>query len=209
MRWSLESKSGRMRARAQRGDVAALKDELEKLMEDPARQGQNFADYIMSVRGKIKLKDGSNKWHDLDLSRLIRATTVNVTIEYLGMLAVQYLLLRESGLVAEDVAPAASIPLHDLECVLELLDTPAQAFHYLRRRAEIVSANEILSDEMGLLAVYLANGFDFGDAEGNRDNTFVFKAMSDSLVPYFMGKEWQPSAQTAATDDWLVERDVS
>lgn len=183
-----ECKSGRMRARALRGDVAALKDDLEKLVEDPARQGKQFADYIMGVRGKIKLKDGSNKWNELDLSRLIRATTVNVTVEYLGMLAVQHHLLRESGLVAPDVAPAASIPLHDLECVLDLLDTPTQAFHYLRRRAEIVAANEILSDEMGLLSVYLATGFDFGDAEGNRENTFVFKAMGEALIPYFMGQ---------------------
>jgi hypothetical protein len=183
-----ECKSGQLRARAQRGDIPALKKELEKLVEGPSRQGRRFADYLLRVRGTVKLKDISGKLQELDLSRLIRATTVNVTIEYLGSLAIQHKLLRESGLVASDLAPAATIPLHDLECILDILDTPAQAFHYLRRRAEIESANEIVSDELGLLATYLATGFDFGETEGDERHKFMFKSMGEQLVPYFMGK---------------------
>jgi hypothetical protein len=124
-----ECKSGQIRARAQRGDIPALKRELEKLVGDPSRQGKRFADFLLAARGDVKLKDATGRLQELSLGRLVRATTVNVTMEYLGSLGIQHQLLRESGLVAVDIAPAATIPLHDLECILEILSEPTQAFH--------------------------------------------------------------------------------
>jgi hypothetical protein len=184
-----ECKSGQMRARAQRGDIPALKRELDKLVGDPTRQGRRFADFILAVRGNIKLKDATGKVRELSLGHIIRATTVNVTMEYFGSLGAQHHLLRESGLLAADLAPAATIPLHDLECIFDILNEPAQVCHYLRRRAEIEAANEMYSDELSLLATYLATSFDFGEVEGNKEHKFMLKSMGDALIPYFMGKD--------------------
>lgn len=200
-----ECKSGQIRARAQRGDIPALKRELEKLVGDPTRQGKRFADLLLAARGELKLKDTTGKVCKLSLGRIIRATTVNVTMEYFGSLGAQHHLLRESGLLAADLAPAATIPLHDLECIFDILTEPAQVCHYLRRRAEIESANEMYSDELSLLATYVATSFDFGEVEGNKEHKFVLKAMGDALIPYFMGKDLHtptPKPQPRLTAWW-------
>ena len=181
-----ECKSGRVRDRARRGDPAALKEELEKLIGDPSRQGKRFADYLLKKKAIIKLIDSKDVWHELDLRALLRATTVNVTLEYLGPVGIQHQLLRRSGLVSADAAPTATIPFHDFECILEILDSPPLAFHYFRRRAEIESANEIMTDEIGLLAMYLATSFDLGDFEGDETRKFVVPTMAEELTPDFM-----------------------
>jgi hypothetical protein len=59
----------------------------------------------------------------------------------------------------------------------------------LRRRAEIESSNQIMTDEIGFLSTYLATSFDFGDFEGDPNRVFALPTMGDQLTPYFMGRE--------------------
>ncbi|MDF3058497.1 MAG: hypothetical protein K0R17_2712, partial [Rariglobus sp.] len=142
-----ECKSGRVRALAQRGHGEAMKTEIEKIVGDPSRQGRRFADYLLAQKGMVRLPDVTGKMQDLDLKQLLRATTVNVTLDYLGHLAVQQRLLHSASLVAADTVLTATLPLHELELVLELLDRPAFSTHYFRRRSEIASANDMLAEE--------------------------------------------------------------
>ncbi len=184
-----ECKSGRVRAQAQRGNAAAMKTEIEKIIGDASRQGRRFAEYLLAQKKAVLLPDISGKLQELDLSQLLRATTVNVTLDYLGHLAVQQRLLHSASMVATDTALTATLPLHELELVLELLDRPALSTHYFRRRSEIASANDMLAEESGMLALYLATGFDFGDAEGDSKHQFIVSSLGKKLDPYFMRKE--------------------
>jgi hypothetical protein len=184
-----ECKSGHIRARARRGDSAALKQELEKLIEDPSMQGRRFADYLLRTKSPVRLQDSRGLYHELNPRALLRVTPVNIVLKYLGPIGIQHQLLRDAGLVDPNTAPIATIALHDLECILDALDFPAAAFHYLRRRAEIESSNQIMTDEMGFLSTYLATSFDFGDFEGDPNRVFALPTMGDQLTPYFMGRE--------------------
>lgn len=184
-----ECKSGRVRALAQRGHAAAMKTEIEKIIGEASRQGRRFAEYLLAQKKSIRLPDASGKMQELDLTHLLRATTVNVTLDYLGHLAVQQRLLHSASMVATDTALTATLPLHELEIVLELLDRPALSTHYFRRRSEIASANDMLAEESGMLALYLATGFDFGDAEGDTKHRFIVSSLGKKLDPYFMRKD--------------------
>lgn len=184
-----ECKSGRVRAQAQRGNAAAMKTELEKIIGDASRQGRRFAEYLLAQKKMLRLPDVAGKMQELDLTQLLRATTVNVTLDYLGHLAVQQRLLHSASMVAADTALTATLPLHELELVLELLNRPALSTHYFRRRSEIASANDMLAEESGMLAMYLATGFDFGDAEGDSQHQFIVSSLGKKLDPYFMRKE--------------------
>lgn len=193
-----ECKSGRVRALAQRGHAAAMKTEIEKIIGDASRQGRRFAEYLLAQKRTIRLPDVSGKIQELDLTHLLRATTVNVTLDYLGHLAVQQRLLHSARMIAADTALTATLPLHELEMVLELLDRPALSTHYFRRRSEIASANDMLAEEGGMLALYLATAFDFGDAEGDTEHQFIVSCFGKKLDPYFMRKDTRtPAAKPA------------
>lgn len=184
-----ECKSGRVRAQAQRGNAAAMKTEIEKIVGDASRQGRRFAEYLLAQRKVVRLQDVSGKTQEIDLTQLLRATTVNVTLDYLGHIAVHQRLLHSASMVDADTALTATLPLHELELVLELLDQPALSTHYFRRRSEIASANDMLAEESGMLAMYLATSFDFGDAEGDSQHQFLVPGLGKKLDRYFMRKE--------------------
>jgi hypothetical protein len=188
-----ECKSGRVRALAQRGNPAAMKTEIEKIIGDPSRQGRRFAEYLLAQKRVVRLPDATGKMRELDLTSLLRATPVNITLDYVGHLGVQQRLLLSANLVSSDTALTATLPLHELENILELLDRPAISTHYLRRRSEIASANDMLAEENGMLALYLATGFDFGEAEGDPQHQFVVTGLGKKLDPYFRRKEFGKS----------------
>ena len=76
-----ECKSGHLRARARRGDSAALKQELGKVIEDPSMQGRRFADYLLAQKAPIKLQDSRGLFHELDPSTLLRVTPINIILD--------------------------------------------------------------------------------------------------------------------------------
>jgi hypothetical protein len=51
----------------------------------------------------------------------------------------------------------------------------------------------MLAEENGMLALYLATGFDFGEAEGDPQHQFVVTGLGKKLDPYFRRKEFGKS----------------
>src|SRR5258708_18016702 len=49
--------------------------------------------------------------------------------------------------------------------------------------------NDMIAEARGMLALYLATGFDFGDAEGDSKHQFIVSSLGKKLDPYFMRKE--------------------
>ena len=190
-----ECKSAAIRARAQRGDPAALKQELKQLIEEPSLQSRRFEEAVLAKRSKVKLVDVSGVSHEIDFSGLLRVTTVNVLLDYVGPVATQFRLLKDAGVHGETASAVATIALHDLECVLDILNRPALAFHYLRRRAELETNCEIIAiGELSLLALYLGTSFDLGDFEGAESHKLMVPNLNKELDPYFMGQELNVTA---------------
>jgi len=185
----LECKSGAVRDRARRGDFVALKQELKELIDEPSTQGKRFGDFILSNRSLMNLFDSQGVSHQINFSGLLRVTTVNVLLDYVGPVATQFGLLKETGIRSDSMSPVATLTLHELECVVEILNQPALIFHYFRRRAELEANCEPFSDEFGLLALYLASSFDIGDFEGRDHGRLTIPSLQQELEPYFMGKE--------------------
>jgi hypothetical protein len=158
-------------------------------MSDPAVQAGRFSAYLRKQTGVVRLKDCDDVEHEIDITRLKHVTTVGVVLDYMGSVVTQQRLLRKANLLKPDAVPIATLPLHDLECVLDLLERPSMIFHYLRRRVELEATTEVMSEEMGLLALYLATGFDLGELEGDERNRLALPTLADQLEPYFMGKE--------------------
>lgn len=184
-----ECKSGRLRASASRGEPGALSGDIGKLLNDPAVQAGRFSAYLRKQSGVVKLKDYEDIEHSIDLTHLKHVTAVGVILDYVGSIVTQQRLLRNAKLLKEDAVPSANLPLHDLECVLDLLERPAAIFHYLRRRVELEANTEIITDEMGLLALYLSTGFDLGELEGGYENRLALPRLGNEVEPYFMGQE--------------------
>jgi hypothetical protein len=184
-----ECKSGKLRPSARRGGISALRDGTNNLIASASEQGKGFADFLMGNRHEIRLLDKDKKTHELSLRSLTDAVTVNVHLEYIGPLGTMHRVLKEAGILKADSNPTASMALHDLEIVLQLLDRPAAAFHYLRRRAELESSNRLSAWELDLLAAYMAGSFDFGDVEGDEKTRLCLHGMATSLDPYLMGRE--------------------
>ena len=184
----IECKAGRLSDRARRGDSVRLAKDLGRLIEEPTLQGQRFANLLSTSKGPIEVEDSHHVKHIIDPSRLLRISRINVTLDCLGPVGIQARLLRELGVVSGELKPAATFHLHELEDCVEILDQPAFLFHYLHRRAELEAANDLLASEGGLLAFYLATGFDLGEFEGGKER-LALPSMADELEPYFMGKE--------------------
>jgi hypothetical protein len=185
----VECKAGHITDRARRGDSVRLEKDLGRLIEEPTLQGQRFARLLLTAGEPFEVEDSTRAKHLIDGKRFLRISRINITLDYLGPVGVQARLLRELRIVSKDLEPAATLHLHELENVIELLDQPALLFHYLHRRAEIEAANDLLTGEGGLLALYLATGFDLGDFEGAESHSLALPTMEHELEPYFMGKE--------------------
>lgn len=79
----LECKSGRFRAKAQQGDINALRSEVAKLMGEAAQQALRAVNHFWKLRGQQRLVDRHGKVLDLNLSNLLRITPVVITLDYL------------------------------------------------------------------------------------------------------------------------------
>jgi hypothetical protein len=185
----VESKAGRISGRARRGDPARLEKEIGKLIGEPTLQSQRFAALLSSAKGPLQLQSSDGATHSVDATKLLRISRINVTLDYFGPVGLLARMLRESGVVSADLKPAATLSMHELESVVEILDRPAFLFHYLDRRAEIEASNDLLANEIGVLSLYLATGFDLGEFEGGTTKPLALPAMDRDLEPYFMGKE--------------------
>jgi hypothetical protein len=185
----VESKAGRISGRARRGDTARLEKEIGKLIAEPTLQSQRFAALLSSAKGTLQLEASDGSMHSVDATKILRISRINVTLDYFGPVGLLARMLRESGMVSADLKPAATLNMHELENVVDILDRPAFLFHYLDRRAEVEASNDLLANEISLLSLYLATGFDLGEFEGGKTKALALPAMDRDLEPYFMGKE--------------------
>lgn len=181
----VEAKSGKVTDPARRGAPSRLAKEIKELMVEPSLQAKRFADYLQANRCKHSFKTLSGGANEVDNSDCHETIRLNVTLDILANVQARWTDLRSGGFIPEGADLGVTMSLTDLELVFELFDTACEKFHYLARRFEFERNASYMADETDLLAFYIDNGFNIGDAEYNGTPLFIY-GISEQLDPYFM-----------------------
>lgn len=149
----VEAKSGSLRPDARSGDERRLRQDLERLITEPARQATRLRQRIQADRG-LRLRD--DQW--LDLSHVREIHLVAVTLEDTSGIVTATHDLITHGLLTEDAIPW-TVSLHDLRVISEIVQRPSEFMLYVRRRTEpeVTKFNYSL-DEVDLFMEFLSTG---------------------------------------------------
>ena len=181
----VEAKSGKVSEPARRGAPSRLVKEIKELMVEPSLQAKRFADYLQANRGTHSFRTLSGATNEVDNSGCHEAIRLNVTLDILANVQARWTDLRSGGFIPEGADLGVTMSLTDLELVFELFDTACEKIHYLARRFEFERNASYMADETDLLAFYIDNGFNIGDAEYDGTPLFIY-GISEQLHPYFM-----------------------
>jgi len=184
----VEEKARLVSPTARRGAPLDLPETLKKLIEEPSEQSLKFIEYLKGQNNEVILKDKNGVSTVVDLKKIKYYIPLGITFHHLGMIGSNLKKLIEAKVVAksiEDLAPSMSFT--DLEVVFQLLPLESEKIHYLARRREFEAHMEYEGDELDLLAFYLGNGFNIGDAEYSRDLMMNIGLKSKELDPYIIG----------------------
>lgn len=181
----VEAKSGRVSAPALRGAAGRLENEIKDLIIDPSLQAKRFAQYLEDNRGKHRFQTLRGVLNEVDNTDCRETIRLNVTLDILANVQARWGDLRRAGFIPEDVDIGITLSLADLDLVFDLLDTASERIHYLARRFEFEHNAHYIADETDLIAFYIDNGFNIGEAEYN-GTAIVIYGMSEILAPYYM-----------------------
>ncbi len=161
-----ECKSGRVSRRAQKGRGRSFRDDVDELIVQPAQQAQRFADYLAAQSGTIQLSVRDGPSITVDAGQIRAALTIGVTLEpFAGLLPPIGEVLESQLTEATIDSLTHSLTLFDLLVVIEMLEHPSEALHYVSRRAELERSQFLMGDETDLLGFYMLTGFNLGSAE--------------------------------------------
>ncbi|HEX8000872.1 MAG TPA: hypothetical protein VF528_20995 [Pyrinomonadaceae bacterium] len=181
----IEAKSGKVSDPARRGAPFRLEQEIRELMVEPSLQAKRFADYLQANHGEHTFKTLSGAVNYVD-NRLCHETIrLNVTLDILANVQARWPDLHRAGFIPKGADLGVTLSLTDLELVFELFDTACEKLHYLARRSELERNAHYLADETDLLAFYIDNGFNVGEAEYDGTGLWIY-GISEILNPYFM-----------------------
>lgn len=199
-----EAKAGRVTPQARRGADKRLKSELAKLMAEPAQQSARLEEMLTRRREIHDLTSAEGPTR-IDTRQIDQVIRYNITFNSLGLLAASWPDLVKAGLIPADTPYAPTMSAADLEVVCELLESPAEIVHYLRRRIEFEANATFLGDEYDLVAFYIASGFNIGPQEYGQTYLGLY-GMSQTLDAYFSrvpeGHKRAPKPRQARTKLW-------
>jgi hypothetical protein len=199
---SIEAKGGSFANAALRAAPDTLKRDLRKLVTDAQVQGER-------VRRLLTDHDEFTFRHNdrdvvVDLRAVTAVVTIAVTLEDLSGLGPQTWKLAAAGLLSDTTDGPVVLSLHDLELLVELLDTPTQLLHYLARRLALRQATRLeVTEEADLVSLYLATNLD--GASGAEPA--ILLSQTDDVDRWVYGRdagETKPAQHVpAALDDLL------
>ncbi|MCP6720507.1 MAG: hypothetical protein KJI72_04290 [Patescibacteria group bacterium] len=185
----IESKSGLMSPAARRGAPKSLKENLTKLVIEPALQANRFIDFLKSNKRLHKFSTIRGVVNEIDSSLIDYYIPLSITLEQMGGIVSNLKNLIDAGMVDKKINELApSMCLTDFEIVMDTLSLEASRVHYLSRRREFEYNVNYTGDEISLLAFYLDNGFNIGDTEFKKGISMNISLKSKELDPYFIAK---------------------
>jgi hypothetical protein len=126
--------------------------------------------------------------NEVDTRNVLNAFPLTVTLDNLTAMAASSALLKAAGFVPEGESLNLALTLTDLEIVFDLLPTPAQRLHYLRRRNAVEGRLRLIGDELDLLALYTDTGFNLGSIE-EEDGVLMVPGLSRDIDRYYIGRQ--------------------
>jgi preprotein translocase subunit SecA len=151
----IEVKGGAFTYTSPADDLDAQLKSLRNLLQEPARQGNRFIDYLESAP-EVPILDSNGK----EITRLRRGDFRHVTVCAVTLDAFTALAARAQHLapVGIDLGKRAVWPLSidDLRVYTELFDNPLVFLHYIEQRMRAGQSRYVdLNDEMDHLGLYL------------------------------------------------------
>lgn len=185
----IECKSGTISSPAKRGAPERLFKTMRELVVSPSEQAIRFQKFLENQRKELVFSTKSGSKNKINTSKIKYFVPLGITLSHLGSIGCNLKKLVKANVVnhkLEELAPSVSYT--DLEIIFEILSSQAEKIHYLSRRREFEAHVNFNGDELDLLAFYLDNGFNIGDAEYDGVNRFEFTGKSKELDPYLIGK---------------------
>ncbi len=183
----IEAKSGAISWAALRGAPASAKRHIGELIYEPSAQSSRLAERIKAVVGDPNRRESLLPGLPLRLEDVRTVLRISVTLEDFAAIQSNPRIIKDTGWIPSGHTLAPCALLSDLEIVFDVLEPMAQKLHYLRRRAELEERMKYIGDELGLLGLYVATGFNLGDAEYGKQQ-FHIDAMSKDVDEYFAGR---------------------
>ncbi len=168
-----------------REGAKSIAEEIGKIVSHPAKQSKALLDELRR-QGTLELVSGKNRFSisSLDYPMVI---PISVVLEPMCSLLSNLPSLQANGLIDSKTPKAPVMTVTDLEGVLEILPTEMQRMHYFLKRYDVESSKPIMSNEFGLLLLYLqtslASPLDF------YQELPLLPMYGSYFDPYFM-EEW-------------------
>lgn len=184
----VEAKSGSVTPPAKRGAPDRLFRTIKELIEEPSHQAHRFIAYLKQNRDVHTFVNKRGENNVIDSTRINYFIPLGITLAHLGTISSNLKKIIKAEITEKKIGDLApSVSLTDLESIFELLLLEAEKIHYFARRREIEDHFDYKGDELDLLAFYLDNGFNIGEAEYSGEIAMNIQLKSKELDPYFVG----------------------
>jgi len=183
----IEAKSGVVSWSALRGAPERAKKHFRELVVEPSIQSLRLKEKIDGLTGDSEGAKKAFPGFPFNIATIKRVLRLSVTLEDFALLQTNVAMAINAGWVPNGHQLPPTMILGDLRAVLHLLEMRAEKIHYLQRREIIQTTISYVGDEMDLLGLYLANGFDVGSMEGGEVH-LVITGMSSPVDEFFQAK---------------------
>lgn len=185
----VEAKAGKLSARARRGSILRLKDNLKDILGKAHEQGMRTLKYIKSTAEAPFYDARRNPVVCLKANQFADIFVVTVSYEQLGFLAAQLTSIEKMGVIKGQEWPWA-VYLNDLRVISEILEHPTQFIHYLKRRILVNDFDNFkFADELAILMFYLKEGLYFDGAKLNDKTQVSPLGYAEDLDSYYLFRE--------------------
>jgi hypothetical protein len=176
----IEAKSGKITQEALRGAPDRLKNDLNKVLIEPALQSQRLYERI--------LKNDIPENFPFNLSNTRNILRISISLEDFATVQSNISILYETGWVDNSIMLPPTFSIADLQVVFDILPTSSFRLHYIKRRAELERHKRYFGCEIDLLGAYIESSFDFGNYEFNTEPIF-FTETSKKIDDYYIMSE--------------------
>lgn len=183
----IEAKSGVVSWPALRGAPERAKKHFRELIIEPSIQSLRLKEKIDGLASDPEKARKALPGFPFNLATIKRVLRLSVTLEDFGLLQTNIAMAIDAGWVPKEHQLPPTMILGDLRAAFQILDTRAEKIHYLQRRQAIQTTIDYVGDEMDLLGLYLANGFDVGGIEGAQVHLAI-TGMSSPIDEFFQAR---------------------
>ncbi|PWS33373.1 hypothetical protein [Pedobacter paludis] len=196
----IEAKGHRLTQKAKDGHYLRTENHLEQIIRDSTAQGVRVKNFILSHQDTAVFKTQTGKLVEICPNDYDDYIIVSLTLEPMGHL-IPLMKVGNDLNYFQDAFPWI-VSLYDLIVIADMIDHPILLLHYLKRRRQFLSEQDIsIYDEIDILAYFLDNGLyiqhTLEDARQKGVSWMSFDNNSDAINDYYMFKFGKKTKLTA------------